>query len=256
MNQDIESSKSFDFIFNTLDSLNIPLEYLKKVTFDNASKSKSIYMYEERKIILNLSEIKACAYFGFINKQEMVLSFFNLLMHEIAHVIQKIYKENCNDDISGILKTAENLKFLSNNDYNLYYLFSDEIHANINAASFLYNFGKKNKLTDNYNYLEKSFVYYLTLGVISENIIINSQLKYLYNLLLGIDFQENYESLNEKDCIYLGLTKSKISMDSIIKSYQTQKLCIDIDGEGGLEYDRRNKPKKLCRFYEQNASSN
>lgn len=250
MNNCFDSDKSFDYIFSILELLEINPTYLKTISFDNSIKTQGIYIPEEKTIILNTSTIKACNSLGYINRQEMILSYFNLLFHEITHVFQKIYKENYYNDISKVLGISDNLKFLSNNGYDLYSLFPDEINANINASVILYNLGINNELIGNYKYLEKSLIYYLTLGLFHNKQIINSQLKYLHKLLLDIDFDEDFNFIDENDHLYLGLTKSEYIMNCLLNSYQTQNLCFDINGKGGFGYEQGNKQKKLCRLYE------
>ena len=94
---------------------------------------------------------------------------------------------------------------------------------------FLYNLRNNDKLIDSTLYLEKQLIYYLTLGIFHNGKIINSQLKYLYNLLLNKDFDEKCESLTEMNRLCLGLTKSEVVMNNLINSYQTQHLCFDIN---------------------------
>ena len=147
---DFESDKSFDYIFCILDLLEINLTYLKHISFSNSINSQGVYIPEKKSIILNPSTIKACNSLGYINRKEMILSYFNLLIHEITHVLQRIYKDNYYNDISKILKISDDLKFLSNNGYDLHSLFPDEMNANINASVFLYNLGIDNELIGNY----------------------------------------------------------------------------------------------------------
>lgn len=228
MEHDIESKNSVDYIFYVLDYLNISSKYLKTFIFDNSITSNGIYIPEDKTIKMNISKIKGCLYLNYIDRNEYVLSYLNTLIHEITHVYQKLYKDNYKDDISNILRISEELKFLSNNDYNLYALFPDEIHSNFNSSIFLYNLEKENHISGKLDYLERSIIYYITTGMMLNGKIINSQLKYLYKLLLGIEYNEEFDSLDRIDRLYLGITKNKQDINDILKSYQTHKLCLNI----------------------------
>ena len=78
---------------------------------------------------------------------------------------------------------------------------------------------------------EKNLVYFLTSSLFYENTIVNSQINFLYQQLLNSSFDNNY-SINS---IYYGLNKSVEVIKSILDSYQTQKLCVDIEGERRLK---------------------
>ena len=60
-----------------------------------------------------------------------------------------------------------------------------------------------------------------------ENKIINSQYIFLYKKLCNIDTNEPY-NLSEIENIYYGLTKSKQTLNNILRSNQTHKLCLKI----------------------------
>ena len=227
MHNEIETDNSIDFVFSITDDLQIPHKYLKTFCFDYSLKSNGIYIPEEKKII-NTNKINACYKLNFYSREKMILSYFNLLLHELTHVYQKNYKDNYDDDKSTILQLSEKLKFLSNNDYYLYSLFPDEVNANITSSSYLYTFGKNNNLEE-LKFLEKSLIYFLTLGIINSDNIINSQLKYLYKLILDTEYEENFNSLNDIETVSFGVTKSNSTMKKLIKSYQTQEMCFDID---------------------------
>ena len=228
LDNDFDSKRSFEFIFNILDYLTISSKYLQTITFDSNINSFGMFIPNKKTIIINFSKLKGCYYLNFIDKKELILSYLNLIIHEITHVYQKFYKDNFCDDFSEVLRISECFRLMSKDDFKLYYFFPDEIHANLNSSVYLYNLEKNNNLSNKLNYLEKRLIYYMTLGIIRNNQIINSQLKYLYKELLGIGFEEKFDSLKEIDCLYLGLTKSNQCLKKILKSYETQKLCFDI----------------------------
>lgn len=233
LNNNFESDGSFNYIFDVLDCVNVSSEYLKSLSFDSMLKSNGIYIPESKKIILNIDKINACHTLGIRDKTECILLYFNLLIHELTHAYQHMYKCNYRDDVSKILIDSENLKFLSNNDYNFYSLFPDEVNANLNSSIYLYNFIKSHKDIDKLDFVEHILVYYLTLGLFNGNKEINSQIRYLYKELLGCDYEDKFCDFQEIDNIFCGLTKLSSTMKDLKNCYLTQKLCFDIKSEGG-----------------------
>ena len=108
--------------------------------------------------------------------------------------------------------------------YNKISGFSDEIDSNIRSSKIVYETFKDGES-------EKNLVYFLTSSLFYENTIVNSQINFLYQQLLNSTFDNNY-SINS---IYYGLNKSVEVIKSILDSYQTQKLCVDIEGERRLK---------------------
>lgn len=221
----ISSLKSIDFIFGILDLYQIENDYLRKVTFDDNLKCKGVYIPEYQQIILNTSLIEAAYKLNFINFNQLIIDYFCLLLHEINHILQIRYRNSMNDAVTEILNISEYLKRISIRDKNkLHEFFPDEIDSNIRSSKIVYETFKDEES-------EKNLIYFLTSSLFYENTIVNSQINFLYQQLLNSTFDNNY-SINS---IYYGLNKSVEVIKAILDSYQTQKLCVDIEGERRLK---------------------
>ena len=151
--------------------------------------------------------------------------YFCLLLHEINHILQIRYRNNINDDVTKIMNMSEYLKKISINEKNkLHEFFPDEIDSNIRSSKIVYETFKDEES-------EKALVYFLTSSLFYENKSVNSQINFLYQQLLNSTFDDTY-LINS---VYYGLNKSVVVIKSMLDSYQTQKLCVDIEGERRLK---------------------
>ena len=222
----ISSHKSLGYIYDIINFYEINNKYIEKVEFDFRLKCRGVFIPNQKKIIINTAMLEAANHLGFITNEQMIIDYFCLLLHEINHILQFRYRDLINDDITFLLNISEFLKVYSQGKNNeLHDLFSDEIDSNIRSAKLLYEI-YKNKIT------EQNLIYFLTLSTIYKNKIINSQLNYLYTEILKTSFNEKFQNINS---LYYGLKKDEDLLQSIIDSYQTHKLCVDIDGERRLK---------------------
>ena len=234
LNNEIYSNKSIDYVFEIIDSLNIEIKYLNNFTLDNNLKTDGVYLPNQKSIILNINPLLVSYHLKQLTKEQLILEYFTLLFHEINHTLQYKYQQEIKDDISNILNESNYLKTISLEKRRyLHDLFPDEIDSHLTSISFLYNFFQTNKeLNINIKDIEPRIIYFLTLGIINKNIIINSQLNYLYKYLLNISYNKKYDNLSELDHIYYGLTKNTETMNNIIRSYKTKKLYLKLKKEG------------------------
>ena len=218
--------KSIDYIFSIIDHFDINDKFLKTICFDSNISANGVYIPGDKKIILNTAKLEAACKLHFISHEQMIVDYLSLLLHEINHVLQFRYRYETTDEISRILDLSEFLKDCSHDNLKEYHnLFPDEIDSNIRSAKIIYELSGD-------TISEINLVNYLMLSVMYRNIIIKSQIHFLYYFILNTDFNEIFENING---IFYGLPKNNEVMESIISSYQTQCLCIDIDNERRLK---------------------
>ena len=116
----------------------------------------------------------------------------------------------------------------------------EEVNANLISSFLIYQLSSQELNICCKHISEKIFIYFLSLGLFDEENNINSQLKYLFKVLLNKEYFEYFPNLNEIDKVIYGLTKQSQTMEFIKTSYQTQKLCFDINFERRLKNERRN----------------
>lgn len=217
--------KSIDYIFSIIDHFDISNKFLETICFDSNISVNGLYIPDDKKIILNTAKLEAAYKLHFISHKQMVVDYFSLLLHEINHVLQFRYRHEITDEISRILGLSEILKDCSRGDLKKYHdLFPDEVDSNIRSAKVVYELGDD-------SISEINLVNYLMLSVMYKNTIIKSQIHFLYHFILNVNFNETFKNANR---IFYGLPKDDEVMESIINSYQTQCLCIDIDNERRL----------------------
>lgn len=93
----------------------------------------------------------------------------------------------------------------------------------------IYNLLKKIRVNDKLLLQKKNLVRFLCSGVINDDFVINSHLKFLNKILLNHDYKEKFSELNEIQRIYYGVTKGENTMKKIIKSYHIHRMRIDIN---------------------------
>lgn len=239
-NYSISNKKSLDYVLNIFEASDLTNNYLNTIFFNSTLESNGIYDYYNKKIELNPYYLEGSFKLGYISKEEMILDYFILLMHEIIHVYQKMYIENFNTDKSRVLKLSNELKMNLQNKINFQRLLPEEVNANLISSFLIYQLSSQELNICCKHISEKIFIYFLSLGLFDEENNINSQLKYLFKVLLNKEYFEYFPNLNEIDKVIYGLTKQSQTMEFIKTSYQTQKLCFDINFERRLKNERRN----------------
>lgn len=220
-------NNNYIYLYEILKTLDISEQYVKSIIFDDCLDSGGIYLPNEKIIVINLKELTAIKYLNFITIDEYILEYFKLLFHEINHVLQTIYRINYNDDIKKILDSSIYLKTISKQN-NIYFhkYYPDEIDSMLKSSILIRDFSKF-YLSKELSYCEKNLIRCLKAPLYYENKIINSQYIFLYKKLCNIDTNEPY-NLSEIENIYYGLTKSKQTLNNILRSNQTHKLCLKI----------------------------
>ena len=101
-------------------------------------------------------------------------------------MLQYIYKNSIDSDVSKILKMSDELKIKSKSKYYLFYnLFPDEIDSNIRAANII------NKL-DLFDISEYYLIESLTISMKYDDYLVPSQLQFLYKQILEIDINDDF----------------------------------------------------------------
>lgn len=217
-----DTTRSFDYIFDIIDYFNISDKFLRTVQFNSNIENNGVYIRSDKKIILNIAKLEAAYKLNFLSKEQFIIDYFSLLLHEINHVLQCKYRENIDDGISHILNVSDFLKTNFKNNVRMYHdFFPDEIDSNIRSAKIIYEMFLSNASKIN-------LINYLMISMLNNNFILKSQIDFLYWNILGIPYNGKDEHVN---CIYYGLPKKDEIIEAIIESYQTHKLCIDIDRE-------------------------
>lgn len=222
---DLNSKKTMNFIFEIIKFYEISEKYFNRLEFDNNLKCKGVYLPEDRKIIFNISMLDAAYKLNFISLEQLAVDFYTLILHEINHLLQFRYKNLTFDNITKVLNISELLKCYLHKAKELHDLFPDEIDSNLRPSKVVYDI-IGNDLS------EQNLIYFLKLSMVYKNIIINSPLEYLHKYLLNEGFDKKFENINS---IYYGLRKNQDLFNAMMDSYQTQKLCVDIDKERRLE---------------------
>lgn len=216
----IIDKRCLDFISYILDLYDISKSYVNAISFDSKLESKGLYSPFNKKIIFNISYLDAAYKLGFITSDQELNEYFNLILHEINHVLQYRYKNSIDNDVSKILKMSDELKIQSQEKYYLYYnLFPDEIDSNIRAANIV------NKL-NMFGCSETFLINSLITSMQFNNYLIPSQFQFLHKQILKLDVDDKFELINP---LYYGTKKEDELIKAVIKSYQTQELCVDID---------------------------
>ena len=216
----ISDRKCLDFISYILDIYDISKEYVNIISFDSNLRSKGLYSPIDKKLSFNVSYLEAAYKLGFITYDQILNEYFNLILHELNHVLQYRYKNSIDSDVSKILKMSDELKIKSKSKYYLFYnLFPDEIDSNIRAANII------NKL-DLFDISEYYLIESLTISMKYDDYLVPSQLQFLYKQILEIDINDDFALINP---FFYGTKKDDDLINTIIKSYQTQRLCVDID---------------------------
>lgn len=233
LKSDFENIKHFDYIFEIIETLEIPSTSLRKVSFDASSKIKGMYLSDEKKIVINPYYIEGCYKLGYINNQKKILEYFVILTHELIHAYQDFYKNNFMTDKSLILKISEIMhSYIAKEDY--IYL-PEEVNANVLSSLFAYSVSKEIDGFNEIEFAKRIIIYFLSLGLYRKKSIINSQFNYLYYKLNKENFDEKILQFSDEESIYYGLRKSSETLDKILTSYQTQNLCFDINKERRLK---------------------
>lgn len=234
MNNNIETKQSIEYVHYVLENLDVK-KYIDIFAFENNLSCNGIFIPSNHSILISkdyLKKIQIAHSLNFLSKEKLILEYFTLLFHEINHVLQfKTIIEFNNSLITKILNISIYLKKIANyNEFLFHNLFSDEIEANINSGILIYNFAKSNpNLKIDMENVEKNLIYYLTIGYINQkNILPCSQIKFLHSILLNQVFFENEYCLNDTEKLLYGFSKGEETNKQLLKSYQTQKLCLDI----------------------------
>ena len=125
-----DTTRSFDYIFDIIDYFNISDKFLRTVQFHSNSENNGVYIRSDKKIILNIAKLEAAYKLNFLSKEQFIIDYFSLLLHEINHVLQCRYRENIDDGISHILNVSDFLKTNFKNNVRMYHdFFPDEIDS-------------------------------------------------------------------------------------------------------------------------------
>ncbi len=230
INNHIYSEKSLDYIFEIIDLFEIEKRYFELFSFDENLKSNGVFLPNKKSIILNIKDLLLAKNIDAINIDTFIIEYFILLLHEINHLMQYKYMNELNDNISNIMRESAILRRNVSNIRNYHDMFPDEIDSHIRSSNIVNSFiNNYCELIKNSNISEKRLIYFISLGIINDKEIINSQFDYIHKLLLGNSYNKSYNELPELLHIYYGLEKKNTTMNKIISSYQTQKLCLDIN---------------------------
>lgn len=228
------SKKSIEYIHYILENLDIK-KYANKIIFEKQLLANGFFDPNHCSITINenyLKKMQLAYNMNFLKKEIIIIEFLTLLFHEIKHILQfKTKTETSNITINDILNISSYLKQIANKREKYFHnLFPDEIDANISSGLFIYNFANQNKeLELDLENAEKNLIYYLTLEYITNGEILPcSQIKFLYHKLLNQEFLEEQYNLKDFENIFYGFTKTEEQNKKLLKSYQTQKLCLDI----------------------------
>ncbi len=230
-NNSIYDERNFDYIFNFLNIFDIPINYINSFKFDENLPINGVYLKDKRQIILNLKKLIIAEKYKIINREILIIEYFILLFHEIIHVLQNIYCDNYNDNKSQILKTSFNLKKEFPQYIHKYHeLYPDEVNSNFRSNLLVYSYLLQYKNTSEITiWEEKNLIQNISRSIITNSYIINSQIKYLYKIIINMAYEEKIYDFTQNDCVSFGVTKNDITLKNIIDSYQTQILCFDIN---------------------------
>lgn len=231
LKSDIYSDKSIDYVFDLADLLNVSNKYFENFIFDENTFPNGAYIRESRTILINLKKLMIAKDLKLIDTETLIIEYLITLLHEFNHAAQHEYCYNNDDEISSIL--FESFKLKKNSSFNVksifHNLYPDEFDSNLRSNLMIYNLLKKIRVNDKLLLQEKNLVRFLCSGVINDDFVINSHLKFLNKILLNRDYKEKFSELNEIQRIYYGVTKGENTMKKIIKSYHIHRMCIDIN---------------------------
>ena len=100
------SRKSFDYIYSIVECLNIARSLLNKVVFNDNNLVNGIYLYDSKKICINISKFQE-----FLKKEKLIIEYFLILFHELNHVLQRKKIIMCPDlNTSEIIRLSDTLR--------------------------------------------------------------------------------------------------------------------------------------------------
>lgn len=224
---DVYSDKSFDYVFDIVDFLNIEKKYFAEMVFDEQLKSEGVFLPQEKKIKLNLKNILMLKKLKYLSVEEYILEYYTLLLHELNHLFHYRNKRESCDDVATLLRNCDIIRLKAGQKYRDFSkFFPDEIDSYLKSSKLVDKFVEYNMIKDN-NSSKNRLVYYLTFNIFNGNEIINSQYDYLKYILFN-EHCTNYHFSDEIQNVYYGLAKKDETINSLLDTYRSQELKIKI----------------------------
>ncbi len=224
----VQIKNNFDYINQILKILNLKVS---DIVFKSNDESFGYFNNNSKVIFINIDSLIELYINNIISKEQLIIEYFNILFHEITHLIQDNLKSNNPGSIkTEINKISNNLKILAGKDRSHIYhnLFPHEREANIESARQVYLFIKSN-----YKHLKAirkkadyNLLFFLSLDATKDNKWLPfSTFNYLYKMIVGYDFKiKNIEnSLSEYQKIIYGFSIKNKTRKSVEESLRTEK---------------------------------